>query len=195
MPAFEISLCETPAEFGQRFGPLNYRGEPWDLSHLDPFAFRCDLGFGREHTVLVLFSCHCFTRSFAWDVRPRHHIANDEIFSDGREERVLCPDRYELSRRLLGELVIGLPVRRITIADERRANFLTVETTTGSGEHAVYAVFFMVEKDKSRKHRLLLRVQSAYTLSHGLTKRQKAAKKASLRSILRATVEGRTIRA
>ena len=80
------------------------------------------------------------------------------------------------------------------MADERQPNFMTVETTTESGEPCLYAVFFEVEKDKARKHRLLLRVQSAYTLDQGLTKRQKEAKKVTLRSILRAVVEGRKIR-
>jgi hypothetical protein len=144
--------------------------------------------------VLVLFSCHCFTHSFAWDSRPRIDIPFSEIYDDGREKRVLCPDRYQSSRRLLRDLVLSLPTRRIIVADERQPNFMTVETTTESGEPCLYAVFFEVEKDKTRKHRLLLRIQSAYTLDQGLTKRQKEAKKVTLRSILRAAMEGRKIR-
>lgn len=107
---------------------------------------------------------------------------------------MLCPDRYQSSRRLLRDLVLALPVRRIIVADERQPNFMTVETTNAFGEPSLYAVFFEVEKDKTRKHRLLLRIQSAYMLDQGLTKRQKEAKKVALRSILRAAVEGRKIR-
>jgi hypothetical protein len=194
MSKLEISLCETPSEFAHQFGPLFYQGRPWDLSHLDPFAFECDLNLEFRATVLVLFSCHCFTRSFAWDPRARSDIPREEIHSDGREERVLCPDRYESSRRLLRDVVRGLPRRRIIVADERRPNFVTVETTNASGKLSLYAVFFGVEKDKTRKRRLLLRIQSAYTLDRGLTKRQKQAKKITLRSILRATAEGRELR-
>jgi hypothetical protein len=194
MPTLEITICETAAEFTHQFGMLNFRGDTWDFRHLDPFAFQCDLDLGFRATVLVLFSCHCFTHSFAWDSRPRIDIPFSEIYDDGREKRVLCPDRYQSSRRLLRELVVSLPTRRIIVADERQPNFMTVETTTESGEPCLYAVFFEVEKDRARKHRLLLRVQSAYTLDQGLTKRQKEAKKVTLRSILRAAVERRKIR-
>ena len=74
----------------------------------------------------------------------------------------------------------NLPTRRIIVADERQPNFMTVETTNASGEPCLYAVFFEVEKDKMRKHRLLLRIQSAFTLDQGLTKRQKVAKRVTL---------------
>ena len=194
MSKLEITICETPAEFANQFGLLIYQGNTWDLSHLDPFAFQCDLDLGVPVTVLVLFSCHCFTHSIAWDSRSRIEIPHSEIYNDEREKRVLCPDRYHSSRRLLRDLVLGLPTRRIIVADERQPNFMTVETTNASGEPSLYAVFFEVEKDKTRKHRLLLRIQSAYTLDQGLTKRQKEAKKVTLRSILRAAVEGRKIR-
>ena len=194
MSNFEITICETPFGFANQFGMLIYQGCAWDLSHLDPFAFQCDLDLGVQSTVLVLFSCHCFTRSFARDARPLIDIPLFEIFDDGREKRVLCPERYQTSRRLLRDLVLSLPTRRIIVADERQPNFMTVETTNALGEPSLYAVFFEVEKDKTRKHRLLLRIQSAYTLDQGLTKRQRQSKKVMLRSILRAAVEGRTIR-
>jgi hypothetical protein len=194
MSKLEITICETSAEFAHQFGSLMYQGSRWDLTHLDPFAFQCDLDLGFPTTVLVLFSCHCFTHSFAWDPRPRVEIPQCEIYNDGREARVLCPDRYQSSRRLLRDLVLALPVRRIIVTDERQPNFMTVETTNAFGEPSLYAVFFEVEKDKTRKHRLLLRIQSAYMLDQGLTKRQKEAKKVALRSILRAAVEGRKIR-
>jgi hypothetical protein len=187
-------MCETPAGFSHHFGMLTYHGSLWDLNHLDPFAFQCDLDLGFPATVLVLFSCHCFTRSFAWDPRPRVEIPRQEIYNDGREERVLCPERYHTSRALLRDLVLTLPERRIIVADERRPNFMTVETTNALGELALYAVFFEVEKDKTRKNRLLLRIQSAYMLDQDLSKRQREAKKVALRNILRAAVEGRKIR-
>jgi hypothetical protein len=152
MSKLEITICETSAEFAHQFGPLMYQGSRWDLTHLDPFAFQCDLDLGFPTTVLVLFSCHCFTDSFAWDPRPRAEIPHCEIYDDEREARVLCPDRYQSSRRLLRDLVLALPVRRIIVADERQPNFMTVETTNAFGEPSLYAVFFEVEKDKTRKH-------------------------------------------
>jgi hypothetical protein len=46
MSKLEITICETSAEFAHQFGPLMYQGSRWDLTHLDPFAFQCDLDFG-----------------------------------------------------------------------------------------------------------------------------------------------------
>lgn len=54
-------------------------------------------------------------------------------------------------------------------------------------------MFFDVEKDQRRGQRLILRVQSAYVLDQGLTRRQKDAKKVRLVTLLKAAYAGRTI--
>ncbi|SAL66732.1 stationary phase growth adaptation protein [Caballeronia arvi] len=176
------------------FGSLIVDGQVWDLAHLDPFTFPFELEPDYLVTVVVFFSCHCFTRSFARDGRPRSEISPSEIYDDGREKRVLCQDRYQTSRRLLRDLMSTLATRRITLADERQPNFVTVETMDHLGLSSVYAVFFEVSKAKARKRRLILQVQSAYILEGGLSKRQLAAKKVTLRSILLAAMERRKIR-
>ncbi|VWD28039.1 hypothetical protein BCO18175_05970 [Burkholderia contaminans] len=158
-------------------------------------TFTCDLETGCDVTVLVLFSCHCFTRSFKWDGRTRDAIPDDEIYDDGRETRVLCVDRYRASRQLLRGVIVGLATRRIVVADERQPNFVTMETIASDGTQRVYAVFFEVSKDRIRKRRLILRVQSAYMLDGGLNRRQREARKVALRTLLRASLEGRKIRA
>ncbi|WP_244108465.1 hypothetical protein [Burkholderia anthina] len=195
MPTFEIRITETSIDAASPFPPTTYRGEHWDLSHLRPLTFTCDLETGFDVTVLVLFSCHCFTRSFKWDRRARDAIPDDEIYDDGRETRVLCADRYRASRRLLRNVIVGLATRRIVVADERQPNFVTVEIESSDGMQRVYAVFFEVSKDRSRKRRLVLRVQSAYLLEGELTRRQRDARKVALRTLLRASLEGRRIRA
>lgn len=145
--------------------------------------------------VLVLFSCHCFTRSFKWDGRTRDAISDDEIYDDGRETRVLCADRYRASRELLRGMIVGLATRRIVVADERQPHFVTVEAVATDGMQRVYAVFFEVSKDRIRKRRLILRVQSACMLEGGLNRRQREARKVALRTLLRTSLEGRKIRA
>ena len=195
MSIFEIRITETPADSGSSFPSTIYRGERWDLSHLRPLTFTCDLETGFDVTVLVLFSGHCFTRSFKWDGRTRDAIPDDEIYDDGRETRVLCADRYRASRQLLRGVIVGLATRRIVVADERQPNFVTVETVASDGTQRVYAVFFEVSKDRIRKRRLILRVQSAYMLDGGLNRRQREARKVALRTLLRASLEGRKIRA
>lgn len=71
---------------------------------------------------------------------------------------------------------------------------MTVEVKNEDGSELNYAVFFDVGKDQKRRRRLILRVQSAYCLAHGLTKRQKEAKKVNLDVLLKAAYEGRGIR-
>jgi hypothetical protein len=194
MSILELAVEDLPAGHTLSFGMLTYENEQWDLSHLDSFAFLYDLLPDFQVTVLVFFSCHCFTRSFERDGRRRSDIPKEEIFDDGRERRVLCPARYEASRRLLRDLMTTLATRRITLADDRRSNFVTFETTDDLGVRSTYAVFFEVTKEKFRQRRLILRVQSAYVLESGLTKRQSMAKRVTLRSILLAAMEGRKIR-
>jgi hypothetical protein len=176
------------------FGSLIFKDEIWDLGYLDPLSFHFELEPEFFVTVVVFFSCHCFTHSFEWDKRPRWEIPTDEIYDDGRERRVLCRERYEISRRILRNLMTTLATRRITLADDRQPNFLTVDTTDFFGASSIYAVFFEVLKAKTRKRRLILQVQSAYRLEDGLSKRQRDAKKVTLRSILLAAMEGRKIR-
>jgi hypothetical protein len=170
-----------------------YRGDAWDLSHLDAFAFRVDPDIGVEIDVVVIYSCHCFTRSIKRDGRAAHEIPPEEIFDDGRERRVLDIERYELSRAVLSDLVRRLPAQRIIVANDSQRNFLTWDVIAG-GDVRTYGVFFDVERDKSRKRRLLLRIQSAYVLTDGLTRRQRQAKKVSWKALLKAAYEGRKIR-
>ncbi|MCE4061041.1 hypothetical protein LXM60_12585 [Pandoraea sputorum] len=176
------------------FGTVSFRGVLWDLSHLSPFAFSVQIAEHCDVSVLVLFSCHCFTKSFRWDARPIASIPTQEIYTDGRERRVLCPERYALSRKILRKIVLSLGARRITLADDRRPNFVTHEHVDALGRKALYAVFFEVERDRRRK-RLILRVQSAYVLEGGLTRRQREAKKIALITLLRNIHKGSPIRA
>ena len=190
----ELQTVDSPPEPTQRFPEITYCGVQWDLSHLDSFTFKADLGLGSDITILVLFSCHCFTHSFQRDERPRHGIPIHEIYFDGRERRILNPQRYELSRRFLRNIVSNLSNRRITVANEKLPNFVTIESVNTDGTTSLYAIFFEVKKDKSRKRRLVLRIQSAYLLDSGLTSRQTKGGKIAFETLLRATYLGKSIR-
>ncbi len=190
--AERLEVLAPPADSHHRFPAVRYYDAEWDLSHLDSFAFKTNIGF--EATVVVIFSCHCFSRSFHWDTRPRADIPDAEIYRNEKEERVLDPLRYALSKNLLRELIVALPSRHIIVANADSRNFMTWEIQAADGVTSVYAVFFDVEKDKHRQRRLMLRVQSAYLLDGGLTKRQQSAKRVRLKTLLKAAYEGRTIR-
>ncbi|WP_322043133.1 hypothetical protein [Paraburkholderia sp. J67] len=163
------------------------------MNHLDPFAFRIDPGLGTVLTVVVVFSCHCFSHSIRRDTRALCDIPRHEIYDDGREQRVLDAQRYALSRQFLRAIAQSLHTRRITIADRRQPNFVTLDTVNADGSLSQYAVFFEIEKDRQRKRRMFLRIQSAYLLDSGLTKRQATAAKVRFDTLLRTTYQGRKI--
>lgn len=172
-----------------RFPAITFRGAAWDLKHLEPFAFRADVGRAGSPLlvdVVVLFACHCFTKG-----EDGTRISASEYYDDGREVRVLCEERYALSHRFLPQIVKELFARQIRVASAR-PNYLTLEVLEGPVP-SLYVVFFEVEKDRIRKKRMLLRVQSAYRLDE-LSRQQKNAGKVNFAVLLRATYEGRKIR-
>jgi hypothetical protein len=168
-----------------RFPEVVFRDENWDLRHLDAFALRIDPDLGFEVDVVVLFTCHCFTHSVKRDVRAPLDIPSDEIYEDGIERRVLSEERYELSRKFLPGMVRDLANRTIRYAGESNLNYFTTEVT-GSEAPGVYVVFFEVRRDKRRKRRLLLHVQSAYRLEQ-LNKRLAKGGKVRFATLLRKT--------
>ncbi|MGC3962667.1 MAG: hypothetical protein QM803_04890 [Rhodocyclaceae bacterium] len=190
-----FDLVEVPAEHShERFVPVTFKGDAWDFSHLKTFAFKVELEGIGVTDVVVLFSCHCFTHSFKWDDRPRAAIPADEIYDDGAEQRVLDPVRYAWSQNLLRTMVHELPQRKIIVANDEQRNFMTWQRQSAAGVEETYAVFFDVEKDKHRGRRLLLRIQSAYVLDNGLSRRQREAKKVGWHTLLKAAHEGRKIK-
>lgn len=177
-----------------RFPGVARCGVPWELSHLEPFAFRVDPGLGFEVTVVVLFSCHCFTRSLARDGRTRLAIPSGELFDDGREVRVLCEERYELSRRHLPHLIKDLRKRSIQIARDHPPNYVTsVPLDDTASLPRRYVVFFEVSRDNKRKGRLILQVQSGYVIEDAPRGRLRARRKISFLTLLRATALRRRI--
>lgn len=149
-----------------RFAPMTVGDEIWHFDHLEAFAMRVSFETSpRKATdidMVVLFSNHCFTRG----LEPGEVVAETQIVMDGTEKRVLDRERYVLSRQYLPKLIWELPTRHILVADPTRPNYVTFELpmTTPGAEPKRYAVFFEVKKDKVRRKRMLLRVQSAYIL-------------------------------
>ncbi|MFM0157683.1 hypothetical protein [Paraburkholderia sediminicola] len=194
MLTFEVQALEPYEKAEHQFVRAVYYETEWDLSHLDSFSFKCDVGLSCVITIVVTFSCHCFTHSIARDGRTRRDIPDAELYDDGREVRVLDSARYALSKQLLRDVIMTLDDRPIVVADDRQPNFMTQEKSHADGTTSLYAVFFEVRKARARQQRLILRIQSAYLLEEKLTKRQRHAKRVALKTLLRATYEGRKIR-
>lgn len=179
-------------ESHHRFGVVEYDGQEWDLAHLRPYAFRQPiklLGQDLEVYVLVFFSCHCFTRG----QDPGEYVEKQYFYYDDREKRVLCQDRYELSQLLLPKMVHELRTREIRTTGSDLGNYMTIELTTRGGSTRPYIVFFDVEKDKRRKKRVILRVQSAHVRDE-LTNRMKQGGKVKFPVLISAAYRGEKIR-
>ena len=169
---------EDAVPIHHRFESKNVNGHEWHFGHLDPFAFKVGIELVQQQTamltVIVLFSNHCFTRNLL----PGEVVSEELIWQDDRERRVLDLERYELSKCYLPSLILELPHRHIQFADTKRPNFVIFELPPGQEEASPrrYGVFFEVERDKKRKLRVLLRVQSAYLLDNVSHRLMKAGK-------------------
>lgn len=178
-------------EAHHRFGVVKYKGEEWDLAHLRPYAFKQtieDSGNKFEVYVLVFFSCHCFTRSLL----PGERVEPQDYYHDNRERRVLCADRYHLSMDLLPKIVHELRIREIRTTGSDTGNYMTIELTQKDGSSQPYIVFFEVEKDKKRKGRVILRVQSAH-IRKELTKKMKSGEKVNFPVLIKRAYKGKKI--
>lgn len=173
-------------ESHHRFASRTVAGEVWSFAHLDALAFKVSVDMPVAQVLLldvvVLFSSHCFTRGLQKD----EQVDEAWLWVDRRERRVLDRQRYELSCLYLPRLIKELPQRLIQVADAGRPNFVTLEVPPQAGktDQARYAVFFEVERDRRRRGRVLLRVQSAYVLPQ-LTRRQVQADKIKFQTLLR----------
>lgn len=125
-----------------------------------------------------------------WDERAPTEIPSEEIFDSGIERRVLDKERYELSRRFMPQLVKELDQRQIRFAGVAATNFFIAEDL--GSDSGLYAVFFEVKRDRRRKKRMLLYVQSAYRLDR-LKKRLANARKIRFRKLLRSTYLGKPV--
>ncbi|WP_413195413.1 hypothetical protein [Pararobbsia alpina] len=177
-----------------RFQQLHFEGQLWDFEHLEPLTLSVDLKLGFDVSIVAFFSCHCFTHGFRRDERDPEAIPEREIYDDGRERRVLDPDRYFVSKQYLRSIVRTLAERRIFVADRTRRNFVTLENIDHLGISSMYAVFFDVRRDQTRKRRLILQIQSAYVPCSTSHRPIKHAGKVGFGTLLRAAYTGRKIR-
>lgn len=166
-------------ESHHRFATLTVCDEVWEFDHLEAFAMKVPVELSPNQAVdldvIVLFSNHCFTRGL---MTPDELVDESLIIMDGSERRVLDRERYQLSRQYLPQLILELPTRHVQVADPTRPNFVTFELPSmATGEPSIrYAVFFEVKRDRKRKRRVLLRVQSAYILDEPSNRLLKADK-------------------
>jgi len=196
MPIFHNLISDESRQYAiephHRYKNIQFKDEIWDLSHLKPFAISFDPGTGFDLTIVILFSCHCFSRALSAQEARTGVVCKQSLYEDGREIRILDESRYQLSRIFLPGILHQLLDRKIQVLPT--GNFLTFETYSVMQAEESYAVFFDVKKDPLKRKRLLLRVQSAYALKK-LNARQIKAKKVRFSTLIKSVFESRPIRA
>lgn len=137
---------------------FQHQGNEFSLEHLHPKIWlyeqaATDTKPAIPYRIRVIYSLHCFT------------VMRDETkpkldYSDDREIRTFCFDRYEWSK-LLNEVIENLDEGHVYHTG--RQNFLRIRSTSGSE----YEVFFTLMKSKEKGVDLQLYVQSAYLRTRG----------------------------
>ena len=184
--AGNISEHQEAVELHHRFMPRMVGDVEWEFSHLEAFVMKVPININPSSTinidVIILFANYCFTRN----IEDGEHPPAELIFDNGIERRVLDPERYELSKIHLRSIIQSLPNAAIFYADIRQPNFVTFELkeSKDSAKLKRYAVYLFAEKDRVRKRRVLLRIQSAYIPTEW-TRRQEQAHKISFRNLIK----------
>lgn len=140
--------------------PVTVAGELWRLEHLDPFTFPYEIVTAGVHLTVfvdVVFSCHCYSRKPDPFALPP---PDEWVYRDHRETRILDATRYRHSRLYLPFLFKDLDARKILFASNE--NYMTLEMVDDQGRTGHYQVFFTVKRKEGTRHRVELKVQSAY---------------------------------
>lgn len=140
-----------------------HQGDPYVLSHLNDIdvTFQQDAAPGRtakSYRFVVSFGLHCFTRG----VNPRNGENLSDFkslhYSDQRETRIFCFERYRHSLRLP---YIAQEISQRKCFNTGRGNFFTIELVDSDGVQREYEVYFKVSRESRGK--LRLHIISAYT--------------------------------
>ena len=102
-------------------------------------------------SVLVNFSCHCFTEKF--DCDPAFE------YRHGREVRSFDEQRYALSLNL-PSIIQAIIDKKVFFT--RETNYLSVELVDHDGMQIRYTVFFDLKRARDADHDLVMTVESAY---------------------------------
>lgn len=168
--------------------PHAMSGEIFHLDHLHPTQIEYVIpakGDNPERcfSLSVSYGMHCFTRR-RYDAEQ---VPTEGWYSDSRERRVFCRDRWELSRHL-PEIIISLDRRKCLHTG--REEFVTIKVMQ-RGRTFDYAVFFTVSKGGKSGADLNLFVNSAHERFNAL----KYTKPIGFQIILMNRYQGKKIRA
>jgi len=137
-----------------KWRPFRYKGDFFDLSHLNPCDFTyIQPGKGespKRYSVKVKYSLHCFTRKL------EESDEKDLYYSDSRETRSFDFKRYKLSFKL-PDIIASLGERECYHTTHN--SFFTIEITDTEGQKVDYEIYFDIKKTNKQ---LQMYINSAY---------------------------------
>jgi hypothetical protein len=138
------------------WGKKQIAGVVYDLGHLDPFLMDVTpkAPGAPTYAVRVSFGLHTFTRELLSSDPPDHHMTDG---AGGTDVRCFCPVRHQCSVHLPA-IVQKAASGKAHFSEGK--NFLLVRNLPGM--NGPYAIFFDVEKAKSKKFQAAMFVSSAY---------------------------------
>ncbi|MBL4751563.1 MAG: hypothetical protein JKX71_13450 [Amylibacter sp.] len=141
-----------------KWKPFTHTGNQYDLSHLHPFK----LDVTQPETTKVeekifqfkvIFSLHCFSKTTKEGDDPLLE------YSDNRETRTFCFERYQLSFQLPA---IIRDIHKKRCNHTGKGNFFIIELSDDDGNEIEYEIYFDIDMAKSREQPMTLYIQSAY---------------------------------
>lgn len=171
------------------YPPLTLGNHTHDLAHLDPVTFQTPSEkLGRSIMTWCRFTTHTFTRA------PEPGDAGPNVWDEGRQPRVFCPDRYALSFHLPSAVnELAVPSRHVwqTAAERNWLHRAEVHVVAG-GARIAYQVFFGVKKaGRADPHDVEMTVESAYAFDPRRVPKLRG--RMAMVGLLTATVEGRHV--
>ena len=138
-------------------------GERLDLAHLEPRGLTFFVkNLGRDLTVDVKFSNHCFTVDFDPAVHNPTHVIMDH-----KRRRAYDPERHALSRGL-PDMIAALPNAAVYLTPSDRNYVYVARLVTPAG--MVYPMYFHLRRARDTAPRnLQMVVESAYPVEDART--------------------------
>lgn len=128
----------------QSWGSFEYNDVSYSLSHLDAHEVVFN-GRKEDYKFIVTYSMHCFAKEETPFNVP-------VVFSDGRESKPVCMERYEASKQLR-TIINGLhDVRLYKTDNEKFFTFHMMNSATNKIEPYKVCIVFFKEKRLLRMH-------------------------------------------
>ena len=172
-----------------KWKPFTFQDQQYDLSHLHPFELEVVHAAPNNKPAItysfeVHFSLHCFSKSI---------LSDDDralAYSDNRETRTFCFDRYRLSQQLPA-IIKDIGNKRCNHTG--KGNFFIVELIDDTGNNIEYEIYFDVS-GQGKKQPMRLYIQSAYVRNDESRAYRHKTKKISFYVIAHNRKSGKPIR-